>query len=85
MGGRGLFSREGQNIPGGGGQKHTICLKNPPKHTIFFKKVKKHIILTVPSAADAHDCGPFFCCRSIVAPEVMFLGWPYFSIEGSFF
>jgi len=28
---RRLFSRGGQNFPGGGGQKHTICLKNTKK------------------------------------------------------
>jgi hypothetical protein len=31
-----LFSREGQNFPGGGGQKHTICLKIALKHSSIY-------------------------------------------------
>jgi len=31
-------------FPGGGGHKHTICLKNALKHTIFFRKCRKHTI-----------------------------------------
>jgi len=40
MGVRRLFSRGGQNFPGGG-PKHTICLKNALKHTIFIQKSRK--------------------------------------------
>jgi len=36
-----FFSREGQNFPGGGGQKHTICLKTVKEHTIFIQKSQK--------------------------------------------
>ena len=32
------FSRAEQNIPEGGGGKHTICEKKHLKHTIFLKK-----------------------------------------------
>jgi len=43
MGVRRLFSRGGQNFPGG--QKHTIGLKMPENILFSFKKVKKHTIL----------------------------------------
>jgi hypothetical protein len=61
-----FFPEEGKIFQGGGGQKHTICLKNAQKHTIFFQKSKKkHTILAgqrgmggkrplLPSPADTH-------------------------------
>jgi len=53
MGVRRLFSRGGQNFPGGG-QKDTICLKNAQKHTIFFQKSQKTYYFGRPRGARDH-------------------------------
>jgi len=45
MGVRRLFSRGGQNFPGRGGQKHTICSKKHLKKYYFPQKNKKKILL----------------------------------------
>ncbi len=65
MGVRRLFSRGGQNFPGGG-QKHTICLKIPKNILFSSKKKSKNILFwpargvkgpLLPSPADAHGEG----------------------------
>jgi len=62
MGVRRLFSRGGQNFPGGG-QKHTICQKKHLKTYYFPLKKSKNILFwlargvkgpLLPSPADAH-------------------------------
>ncbi len=66
MGVHRLFSKGGQNFPGGaGGQKHTICLNalmlKMPKNILFsFKKVEKHTILDGQGGggASAPSCPP---------------------------
>ncbi len=46
MGVRRLFSRGGQNFPGGAGGKNILFALRMPKNILFsFKKVKKHTIL----------------------------------------
>ena len=70
MGVRRLFSRRGQNFPGGG-QKNTICLKSTQKDTIFLEKSRKTYYFgrprgdkgtVLPSPADAH--GHIRICNS---------------------
>jgi len=38
---RRLFSRRGQNFPGGGAKTYYLPKKNAKKHTIFFQKSQK--------------------------------------------
>jgi hypothetical protein len=50
-----LFTRGGQNFPGG--QTHIICPKNALKHTIFFQKSQKAYYLDRPrGGASAPSC-----------------------------
>jgi len=54
------FSQGGQNFPGGG-QKHTICLKNAYKHTIFIQKSQKTYNFGQPRGAGGGGASAPFC------------------------
>jgi len=59
MGVRRLFSRGGQNFPGGGAKTYYLP-KNAPKHTIFFQKSRKTFYFGWPrgGGARAPSCPP---------------------------
>jgi len=74
MGVRRLFSRGGQNFPGG--VKHTICLKITQKDTIFLEKSKKkHTIFPGQGGQEPPLALP--CGR----PWISYLEITYFSIS----
>jgi len=62
MGIRRLFSRGGQNFPGGGAKTYYLpkkTLKKTPKNILFFsKKSQKHTILAGQGGSRAPSCPP---------------------------
>ena len=57
MGVRSIFSRGGQNFPGGG-QNILFALKNTQKDTIFLEKSRKTYYFGGPGGARAPSCPP---------------------------
>jgi len=58
MGVRRLFSRGGQNFPGGGGKNILFALKTPKNILFSSKKSQKHTILAGQGGSRAPSCPP---------------------------